>query len=80
LSREGFDPEYGARPLRRTIQRLVENELSRMLLNGDIEPGDRVTVGVTKGELHFDVERGAAREEVSDWPEEATTPESTAAR
>jgi len=80
LSREGFDPEYGARPLRRTIQRLVENELSRMLLNGDLEAGDRVTVDATNGELRFDVERGAAREEVSDWPEEANTPESTAAR
>jgi hypothetical protein len=54
-----------------------------MLLNGDIEPGDRVTVGVTQGDLHFDVERGAAREEVSDWSEEAEeakTPKSTAAR
>ena len=60
LAREGYDPEYGARPLRRTIQRLVENELSRMLLNGDIEPGDRVTVDVLEGDLHFDVERGAA--------------------
>ena len=37
-----------------------------MLLNGDIEPGDRVTVGVTQGDLHFDVERGRARQEVSD--------------
>ena len=83
LSHEGFDPEYGARPLRRTIQRLVENELSRMLLNGDVEPGDRVTVGVTKGDLQFEVERGGAREEVSDWSEEAEeakTPTSTAAR
>src|SRR5580765_1101496 len=83
LSHEGFDPEYGARPLRRTIQRLVENELSRMLLNGDVEPGDRVTVGVTNGDLHFDVDRGGAREEVSDWSEEAEeakTPNSTAAR
>jgi ATP-dependent Clp protease ATP-binding subunit ClpC len=83
LSREGFDREYGARPLRRTIQRLVENELSRMLLNGDVEPGDSVTVGVTKGDLHFDVERGGALEEVSDWSEEAEeakTPTSTAAR
>src|SRR3954449_12100351 len=56
LAREGFDPEFGARPLRRTIQRLVENELSRMLLSGDLEPGDRVTVGATNGELRFDVE------------------------
>ena len=34
LAHEGYDPEFGARPLRRTIQRLVENELSRMLLGG----------------------------------------------
>lgn len=83
LSHEGFDPEYGARPLRRTIQRLVENELSRMLLNGDVEPGDRVTVGVTEGDLQFEVERGGAREEVSDWSEEAEearAPKSKAAR
>jgi len=32
LAREGFDPQFGARPLRRTIQRLIENQLSRMVL------------------------------------------------
>ena len=60
LAREGFDPEFGARPLRRTIQRLVENELSRMVLSDEIGPGDRVTVDVLEGELHFDVEQQAA--------------------
>jgi ATP-dependent Clp protease ATP-binding subunit ClpC len=64
LGREGFDPQFGARPLRRTIQRLVENELSRMVLNGDIEPGDQVTVDVVEGDLHFDVDR-SARESVA---------------
>ncbi len=62
LAREGFDPEFGARPLRRTIQRLVENELSRMVLSDEIGPGDRVTVDVLEGELHFDVETGTAAE------------------
>jgi ATP-dependent Clp protease ATP-binding subunit ClpC len=62
LAREGFDPEFGARPLRRTIQRLVENELSRMVLAGDVEPGDKVIVDEVEGELRFDVERGAAAE------------------
>lgn len=66
LAHEGFDPEFGARPLRRTIQRLVENELSRMVLSGAIGPGDRVTVDALEGELRFDVDTGAARE-----PEEA---------
>jgi ATP-dependent Clp protease ATP-binding subunit ClpC len=59
LAREGFDPEFGARPLRRTIQRLVENELSRLVLGGSVEPGDKVTADVLEGDLHFDVERGA---------------------
>jgi ATP-dependent Clp protease ATP-binding subunit ClpC len=63
LAQEGFDPEFGARPLRRTIQRLVENELSRMVLGGDVEPGDRVTVDAIEGELHFAVESGGAKSE-----------------
>jgi ATP-dependent Clp protease ATP-binding subunit ClpC len=66
LAHEGFDPEFGARPLRRTIQRLVENELSRMVLSDAIGPGDRITVDALEGELRFDVDTGAARE-----PEEA---------
>jgi ATP-dependent Clp protease ATP-binding subunit ClpC len=62
LAREGFDPEFGARPLRRTIQRLLENELSRMVLSDTIKPGDRITVDALEGELHFDVDSGAAAE------------------
>jgi ATP-dependent Clp protease ATP-binding subunit ClpC len=60
LAREGYDPEYGARPLKRTIQRLVENELSRQVLSGEIEPDDKVTVDVLEGDLRFDVEKGGA--------------------
>ena len=44
IAEEGFD-EFGARPLRRTIQRRVDNELSRMVLSGSLEPGDKVLVG-----------------------------------
>jgi ATP-dependent Clp protease ATP-binding subunit ClpB len=44
VAREGTDPAFGARPLRRTIQRLVENPLARGLLQGTFRPGDRVTV------------------------------------
>src|SRR4051794_10476726 len=62
LAREGFDPEFGARPLRRTIQRRVENELSRLVLSNGIGPNDRVTVDASGGELHFDVESGATEE------------------
>jgi ATP-dependent Clp protease ATP-binding subunit ClpB len=42
IVREGTDPAYGARPLKRTIQRLVENPLARALLRGDFRPGDRI--------------------------------------
>src|SRR5437016_2263066 len=60
LAHEGFDPEFGARPLRRTIQRLVENELSRMVLSGAVNEGDQITVDAADGQLHFDVAHGAA--------------------
>ena len=79
LAREGFDPEFGARPLRRAIQRLVENELSRQVLSGAIEPGDRVTVDVLEGELHFATERGAG-EQAEDAAAEEREPAGTGAK
>ncbi|MBX7549118.1 ATP-dependent Clp protease ATP-binding subunit [Streptomyces sp. NPDC055966] len=53
LAERGYQPEYGARPLRRTIQREVDNQLSRLLLDGTISEGSRVTVDVTDGHLDF---------------------------
>jgi ATP-dependent Clp protease ATP-binding subunit ClpC len=53
LAERGYEPEYGARPLRRTIQREVDNRLSRLLLNGTISAGGRVTVDVADGRLDF---------------------------
>jgi ATP-dependent Clp protease ATP-binding subunit ClpB len=47
LSREGFDPVYGARPLKRVIQNEVQNVLAMKLLNGEIKEGDAVQVDVT---------------------------------
>ncbi|HLF05087.1 MAG TPA: AAA family ATPase [Dehalococcoidia bacterium] len=44
LAQEGFDPVYGARPLRRAIQRHLENPLSKGILTGEFQPGDRVLV------------------------------------
>ena len=62
IAEEGFDPEYGARPLRRTIERRVDNELSRMVLSGALEPGDKVRVeaDLQEGRLSFEVLQGAA--------------------
>jgi ATP-dependent Clp protease ATP-binding subunit ClpC len=73
LAKKGFDPEYGARPLRRTIQRLVENELSRMVLGGDLDPGSKVTVDAADGKLRFDVEHSDVGDEASTREEMATT-------
>ena len=44
LAREGFDPIYGARPLRRAVQRQLENPLSRAVLSGEFAAGDRILV------------------------------------
>ncbi|MCT2582901.1 ATP-dependent Clp protease ATP-binding subunit [Actinophytocola gossypii] len=54
LSRRGHQPEFGARPMRRTIQREVDNRLSRMMLDGTLEPGTRVRVDAGDEELTFD--------------------------
>ncbi|MBS5586587.1 MAG: ATP-dependent Clp protease ATP-binding subunit [Clostridiales bacterium] len=53
LAKAGFDPQYGARPLRRTIQRKVEDALSEEILSGAIHLGDRVSVTVEGEELRF---------------------------
>lgn len=58
LSDEGFDPMYGARPLKRTIQRLVQDPLARMLLDGSVKPGNEVVVDTNrKGGIVFTQKR-----------------------
>ena len=54
IAERGFQPEFGARPMRRVIQREIDNELSRRLLDGQILPGQHVTVDVRDGQLAFD--------------------------
>ena len=54
LVEEGHDPTFGARPLRRVLQRRVENPLSRELLAGRYTEGDCVSVDFTEGEFQFD--------------------------
>jgi ATP-dependent Clp protease ATP-binding subunit ClpB len=53
LGRRGYDPTYGARPLKRLIQRELETKLSRALLKGEITDHSRVEVSANKGELEF---------------------------
>ena len=60
LAREGYDPNYGARPLKRAIQTLIQNPLAMKLLQGDIQPGQTVTVSAPDGELVFHTNQVAA--------------------
>ena len=62
LAEHGYQPEFGARPLRRVIQREVDNPVSRLLLDGRLGRGQRVRVTVTDGALDFRVtDREAAQ-------------------
>jgi ATP-dependent Clp protease ATP-binding subunit ClpB len=61
LAEAGWDPAYGARPLKRAIQRLVENPLALRLLEGDFADGDTILVDAEDGEIRFEkVGAGAA--------------------
>jgi ATP-dependent Clp protease ATP-binding subunit ClpC len=52
IAKEGFDPEYGARPLRRSIQKNIEDKLSEELLKGTISKGQKVKIGLnSKGDF-----------------------------
>lgn len=53
LAEVGFDPVYGARPLKRAIQRSIENPLAEAILSGRYKPGDTIKVSVRDGELAF---------------------------
>ncbi len=52
---QGYDPKYGARPLRRTIERMIENKISEYILKGDLKEGGTINVKGTKGELIIDI-------------------------
>jgi ATP-dependent Clp protease ATP-binding subunit ClpC len=68
LVRRGYQPEYGARPLRRTIQREVDNRLSRLLLDGKVGAGSRVTVDVAEDGLVFRTQDGTRAGEPAATP------------
>ena len=53
IGEAGFDPVYGARPLKRAIQQQIENPLAQKILQGGFAPGDRIRVGVREGHLTF---------------------------
>jgi ATP-dependent Clp protease ATP-binding subunit ClpB len=63
LAREGYDPVYGARPLKRAIQKELETPLGRRLLAGEIKDGDKVLVDWKDGEFTFSAKRTERKEQ-----------------
>ena len=53
LAEKGYDPVFGARPLRRTLQRLVESPLSKKLIRGELKAGDQLQIELEDGKLVF---------------------------
>ncbi len=56
LAAEGYDPIYGARPLKRLIQKEIQNHLAKMLIAGDIRDGDTLNIALVDGKLSFNNE------------------------
>jgi ATP-dependent Clp protease ATP-binding subunit ClpB len=61
LFREGYDPAFGARPMKRAIQRLIQDPLALKLLDGEIQPGDEVYADADKKTDEMKFERKAAK-------------------
>ncbi|OKK24972.1 Clp protease [Streptomyces sp. CB02488] len=61
LVSHGYQPEFGARPLRRTIQTELDNRIASLLLSGESDPGDTIVADVRDDSLHCTVRKGAAR-------------------
>ncbi len=56
IAEEGYDPTFGARPLRRVVQSQIENPISSLILKEDVKKGQTIKVGIKKGEFDFEVE------------------------
>ena len=54
ILKEGYDPKFGARPLKRTLERLVENKISELILKGQLTEGGTVSVKGSKGVLKIE--------------------------
>ncbi|WP_192988256.1 ATP-dependent Clp protease ATP-binding subunit [Carnobacterium mobile] len=70
IAKAGFDPEYGARPLRRAIQKEIEDRLSEELLNKTVKIGDHVTIGATKGKIRIAVKEPTEKQGKISAPED----------
>jgi ATP-dependent Clp protease ATP-binding subunit ClpC len=57
LAKKGYDPVFGARPLRRAIQTMIEDKMAEEMLEGNVKPGDTVNVGLADDKLVFTVKK-----------------------
>jgi ATP-dependent Clp protease ATP-binding subunit ClpB len=71
VAKEGYDPTYGARPLRRAIQREIENPLARRILGGEFAAGDTLRIDAPEGKIIF--EKVGSQAAKSEPPESAPT-------
>ena len=55
ILREGYDPKYGARPLKRTLERMIENQISELILKGELSEGQTINVKGAKGNLTIEI-------------------------
>jgi hypothetical protein len=62
LAREGYNPDFGARPLRRLIQKEIENVIARQVLGGEVKHGDHIRIDHQHGRLVFETGAPAAAE------------------
>ena len=65
-AREGFDPVYGARPLKRYLQRELETRIGRAMIAGEVAPGAVVRVGAVNGEFEIVIEPPHTRDSSDD--------------
>ena len=65
LIEKGYDPAYGARPLRRAVEKYIEDPLAEELLKGTIKSGDTASVTATKDALVFNAPTGTAETETA---------------
>lgn len=64
LAAEGYDPQFGARPLKRVIQQRIENPIATRILIGQFQPDDTIVVGYEVCNFTFEARRDANRERV----------------
>jgi ATP-dependent Clp protease ATP-binding subunit ClpA len=57
MASDGYEPQFGARPLKRTLQRMLINELSKEILQGKFQKGDQIVADARSGKMVFEVKK-----------------------